>query len=317
MCPNAETVPDRPVALVLGGSRGLGLLIAEELLRRGHLVVVAARDETEVEAAARALEALGPVRAERCDIRDRHEVGDLVGRVEHSVGPIEVLVTVAGIIQTAPAESLVLHEFEDAIDTMAWGPIHAALTVLPHMRRRGHGRIGTVTSVGGMVSPPHLLPYATAKFAAVGFSDGLAAALSGSDVTATTIVPGLMRTGGHVHARFGGDSAAEYAWFAPAASLPLLSIDADRAARRIVDAVLAGRPMVVLTPLAWLGIRVRGLAPATTTRVMGLMGRLLPSAPARGGAHTVDGAEARRRLGSPLVDRLATLGDRAARRNKG
>lgn len=80
-------------------------------------------------------------------------MGDLVGRVEHSIGPIEVLVTVAaGIIQTAPAESLVLHEFEDAIETMAWGPIHAAMTVLPHMRRRGHGRIGTVTSVGGMVS---------------------------------------------------------------------------------------------------------------------------------------------------------------------
>ncbi|KRB47764.1 SDR family oxidoreductase [Terrabacter sp. Root181] len=317
MCPNQEIVPERPVALVLGASRGLGLLIAEQLLRRGHLVVVAARDVAEVEAAARALEAFGPVRAERCDVRDRHEVGDLVGRVEHSIGPIEVLVTVAGIIQTAPAESLVLHEFEDAIETMAWGPIHAAMTVLPHMRRRGHGRIGTVTSVGGMVSPPHLLPYATAKFAAVGFSDGLASALSGSGVTATTIVPGLMRTGGHLHASFGGDPAAEYAWFAPAASLPLLSIDADRAARRIVDAVLAGRPMVVLTPLAWVGIRVRGLAPATTTRVMGLMGRLLPSAPLRAGAHTVDGAEARRRLGSPVVDRFATLGDRAARRNNG
>jgi NAD(P)-dependent dehydrogenase (short-subunit alcohol dehydrogenase family) len=315
MCPSEETVPDAPVALVLGASRGLGYLVAEELLRRGHRVVVAARDVEEVETAVRSLEAMGSVSGERCDVRDRHEVGELVGRVEHSVGPIEVLVTVAGIIQAAPAESLVLQEFEDAIDTMAWGPIHAAMTVLPHMRRRGHGRIGTVTSIGGMVSPPHLLPYATAKFAAVGFSDGLAAALSGTGVTATTIVPGLMRTGGHVHARFGGDPEAEYAWFAPAASLPLLSIDAERAARRIVDAVLSGRPMVVLTPLAWVGIRVRGLAPATTTRVMGLMGRLLPSAPARGGARTVEGAEARRRLGSPLVERLTTLGDRAARRN--
>ena len=216
----------------------------------------------------------------------------------------------AGVIQTAPVESLVLHEFEDAMDTMAWGPIHAAMTVLPHMRRRGHGRIGTVTSVGGMVSPPHLLPYATAKFAAVGFSDGLAAALSGTGVTATTIVPGLMRTGRSRARAFRRRPRGRVRVVRPAASLPLLSIDADRAARRIVDAVLAGRPMVVLTPLAWVGIRVRGLAPATTTRVMGLMGRLLPSAPARGGAHTVDGAEARRRLGSPLVDRLATLGDR-------
>ncbi len=311
----AEGGAERPVAVVLGGSRGLGLLIAKELLARGHRVVVAARDDDELEQAAVTLADWGPVSAERCDVRDRHEVGELVGRVEHTVGPIEVLVTVAGVIQTAPLESLVLHEFEDAMNTMAWGPIHAAMTVLPHMRRRGHGRIGTVTSIGGMVSPPHLLPYATAKFAAVGFSDGLAAALSGTGVTATTIVPGLMRTGGHEHARFGGDATAEYAWFATAASLPLVSMDADRAARRIVDAVLAGRPMVVLTPLAWLGIRVRGLAPATTTRVLGLVGRLLPDAPGREGARTAEGSEARRRLGSSLVETLTTLGDRAARRN--
>ena len=165
-----------------------------------------------------------------------------------------------------------------------------------------------------MVSPPHLLPYATAKFAAVGFSDGLAAALSGTGVTATTIVPGLMRTGGHQHARFGGNPAKEYAWFAPAAALPLVSIDAERAARRIVDAVLAGRPMVVLTPLAWVGIRVRGIAPATTTRAMGLMTRLLPGSPGRDGARTLPGNDARRRLRSRFVDRLTALGDRAAAR---
>ncbi|MEW1955483.1 SDR family NAD(P)-dependent oxidoreductase [Terrabacter sp. NPDC080008] len=303
-----------PVAVVLGASRGLGFLIARDLLQRGHHVVLAARDEAELADAARDLEGLGPLAVEPCDVRDRHQVGELVGKVEHTVGPIEVLVTVAGVIQAAPAESLALHEFEDAIDTMAWGPIHAAMTVLPHMRRRGHGRIGTVTSIGGMVSPPHLLPYATAKFAAVGFSDGLAAALSGTGVSATTVVPGLMRTGGHVHARFGGDAPAEYAWFAPAASLPLVSVDAERAARRIVDGVLRGKAMVVLTPLAWVGIRVRGLAPATTTRLMGLAARLLPGPAGREGARTVEGAEAARRLASPLVDRLTTLGDRAARR---
>ncbi|NUR82334.1 MAG: SDR family oxidoreductase [Dermatophilaceae bacterium] len=306
---------DKPVAVVLGASRGLGFLVARELVDRGHHVVVAARDASEVDQAVADLSRRGDVTGETCDVRDRHDVGELVGRVEHTLGPIEVLVTVAGIIQAAPAESLVLHEFEDAIDTMAWGPINAAMTVLPHMRRRGRGRIGTVTSIGGMVSPPHLLPYATAKFAAVGFSDGLAAALSGTGVTATTIVPGLMRTGGHEHARFGGDATAEYSWFAPAASLPLLSVDAGRAARRIVEALLAGRPMVVLTPLAWLGIRVRGLAPGTTTRVMGLAGRLLPGPPARGEARTVDGRQVREGVRSRVVHALTRLGDEAARRN--
>ena len=307
-----STPGEQPVALVLGASRGLGLLLARELLGRGYRVVVAARDEGELNAAVEQLEAEGEVHARVCDVGDADAVGALVGDVEREVGAVEVLLTVAGIIQVGPARAMALGDFEEAIATMTWGPIHAAGSVLPHMQRRGPGRIGTVTSIGGMVSPPHLLPYATAKFGAVGFSDGLAAALSGSGVTATTVVPGLMRTGSHQRATFTGDAPAEYAWFAPAASLPLLSVDAERAARRIVDGVLAGKPMVVLTPLAWVGIRVRGLAPATTTRVLGLVGRLLPERPGRGSRRAVAGLEAARRLASPVVDRLTVFGDRAA-----
>lgn len=304
-----------PLALVLGGSRGLGLLIARELLTRDHRVVIAARDTDELERARRQLENLGPVGVRTCDVRDRQGLRDLVDELEEQVGPIEVLVTVAGVIAVAPLESLTVEHFDEAVDTMLWGPVQAALTVLPAMRGRGRGRIATITSIGGMVSPPHLLPYATAKFGAVGFSDGLAAALMGSGVTATTVVPGLMRTGSQERASFGGKADQEYAWFATAASLPLLSVDAERAARRIVDAVLAGRPLVVLTPLAWVGIRVRGLAPGTTTRLMGLANRLLPRGPAHGGHQLVEGSSARARLASRTVEALTVLGRRAADRN--
>jgi NAD(P)-dependent dehydrogenase (short-subunit alcohol dehydrogenase family) len=307
--------PARGLALVMGASRGLGLLIARELLDRGHDVVITARGADDLEAAVRRLSGRGRhVHARVCDVRDRSAVVDLVEEVEDTIGPIDVLLSVAGIIEVGPAEAMTPETYDDAIDTMTRGPIHAALAVLPGMRRRGRGRIGTVTSIGGMVSPPHLLPYATAKFGAVGFSDGLVAALSGTGVTATTVVPGLMRTGSHQRARFSGNAEAEYAWFAPAASMPLVSMDADRAARRIVSGVLAGRPMVVLTPLAWVGIRVRGLAPATTTRVMGWTGRLLPGQPSRGGRHAMEGRDAAAAVGH-VVRRLTTLGDRAARRN--
>lgn len=84
----------------------------------------------------------------------------------------------------------------------------------------------------------------------MGFADGLVAAVQGSGVTATTVVPGLMRTGSHVMAEFVGEPSEEFAWFSLGASLPLLSIDADRAARQIVSRVLAGRARVTLTPLA-------------------------------------------------------------------
>lgn len=292
--------------------------MASELQQRGRHVVITARDADELEHAATQLrgpEPLPQIDTRVCDVRDRHAVHRLVEEVEANVGPIETVLTVAGIIQTGPAEAMTHEHFEDAINTMTWGPINVALSVLPHLRKRRAGHIGTVTSIGGMVSPPHLLPYATAKFGAVGFSDGLAAELQGTGVTATTIVPGLMRTGSHERAYFTGNPSREYAWFAPAASLPVLSMDAERAARRIVDAVLAGKPMIMLTPLTWVGVRVRGVMPATTTRVMGLANRLLPGMPEAGSQGTVEGRQADRMLDSKVVRFLTKLGRRAAAHN--
>lgn len=302
------------LALVAGGSRGLGLLLARELLTRGSRVVICARDESELQRAAAQLQPDGEVHWRVCDVRDANAVRDLVEGVEADLGPIDTAIAVAGIIQVGPLEAITLEHFEDALATMTRGPIHVAWAVLPGMRARGRGRIATVTSVGGVVSPPHLLPYSTAKFGAVGFSDGLAAALRGSGISATTIVPGLMRTGSHERAQFTGDAPREYAWFGPAASLPVLSMDADRAARRIVEGVLAGRPVVTLTPLAVLAGRFRGLAPATTIRLLGLVNRMLPTAPPGAPGETVEGREADRRLDSAIVRGLVTLGSRAADR---
>ncbi|HET6667750.1 MAG TPA: SDR family oxidoreductase [Intrasporangium sp.] len=302
----------QPVALVVGGSRGLGLIIARELTRRGRRVVIAARTEPDLDDAVAQLG--GPAVAESrvCDVRDREAVRRLVEDVETAVGPIETVITVAGIIRVGPLESMTFEHFEDAVNTMMWGPINVALTVLPYLRERRRGHIGTVTSIGGMVSPPHLLPYATAKFGAVGFSDGLAAELQGTGVTATTIVPGLMRTGSHLRAEFAGEK--EFAWFGPAASVPGLAVDAERAGRRMVDAVLAGKPMLLLTPLTHIGVRVHGLMPATTTRVMGLASRLLPGPSDDGTTGAIEGHEAERRLDSKVVNTLTSWGRKAAHR---
>ena len=322
------------VALVAGASRGLGLLISSELVHRGFQVHGCARDRAELDRAEALVNsgAVGPGESDDapgtargefvghvCDVADADAVSAWVEDVRSTHGRIDVAIHVAGIIQVGPVESTTLGHFRAAIDTMLLGPVHFCLAVLPTMLEAGAGRIGVVSSVGGVVSVPHLLPYSVAKFGAVGLTEGLHAELSGTGVTATTIVPGLMRTGGHVHAQFVGDAAKDYAWFAPGASLPLLSVSAERAARRIVDAVLAGRPQVELTPLTWVGRRVHGVAPGTTARVLGLVARALPRASAdgpslSGGTAHVPGANARRALGSRVVDTLSTLGDRAARR---
>ena len=325
------------VALVAGASRGLGLLISAELVARGYRVHGCARDREELDRAAeligsgrvgalaagggdQGVHAPGSFVGEVCDVTDADAVTAWVDDVRTREGSVDVAIHVAGIIQVGPVESTTLGHFRAAIDTMLLGPVHLCLAVLPGMLEADRGRIGVVSSVGGVVAVPHLLPYSVAKFGAVGLSEGLQAELSGTGVTSTIIVPGLMRTGGHVHAQFVGDAPRDYAWFAPGASMPLLSVSAERAARRIVDGVLAGRSQVELTPLTWVGRRVHGLAPGTTSRVLGFVARALPRDGSTGpqvdsdDTSHVEGARARRALGSHVVNAISTLGDRAARR---
>lgn len=302
-------------ALVAGASRGLGLLVARDLARRGLDVAICARDAVELEHAVAQLASEGDtVRSYVCDVTDRTAVNDLVARLERENETLDVAIHVAGIIQVGPLDAMAADRFDEAIDIMLRGPINLALAAVPGMRDRGFGRIATVTSIGGVVSVPHLLPYSTAKFGAVGFSQGLSAELAGTGVTSTTIVPGLMRTGSHLHAQFTGDAGSEYAWFGPGASLPLLAMDAEKAAGRMVRGVLAGDPVVTLTPMAHIGKRVAGLAPATTTRLMGLVSRALPTG---SDVDVREGMDARTELRPAtrrVVDTLTAVGDRVARR---
>lgn len=305
------------VALVAGGSRGLGLLIARELGSRGHRLVVCARDALELEQAADDLRGRGySVRTEVCDVANHDSVEQMIDRVE-AEAPIDVLVTVAGVIQVGPLDAMERDHFASAIDIMLWGPINTTLAVTSRMRQRKRGRIGVITSIGGLVAAPHLLPYVTAKFGAVGFSRGLRAELAGSGVSVTTIAPGLMRTGSHLRAEFVGQQGKEYAWFSALASMPLVSMDAERAARLIVDRVLAGRAMLVLTPLAKIAWRFDTLFPNLTAALLGLMSRLLPGPARARSGEAVEGWQAAQRLSRPArraSAAITTLGARAADR---
>lgn len=313
----------QPVALVTGGSRGLGLIFVKQLIDRGYRVALCGRDLERAQEAAREVGAHGY----SCDVSDRDQVYDLVRDVEADLGPIEVLIHAAGVIQVGPAESMTLDHFDETVGSILMGAVNAAWAVLPGMKARHYGHIGIVTSIGGKLSPPHMLPYSTAKFGAVGFTEGLAAELAGTGVTATTLVPGLMRTGSHEGASFTGNHGAEFAWFGPAASLPLLTMSAERAVRRMLDGVLRGKPLVVLSAMSHAGMRVHGLSPTLTVHLMSIMNRLLPDAPSSGmpfarsseapGSVAVPGREAKKLLSAPAgaaVRTLTTLGRRAGKR---
>ncbi|MGW3493614.1 SDR family NAD(P)-dependent oxidoreductase [Streptomyces sp. NPDC001020] len=304
-------------ALVTGGSRGLGLLIARELVGRGCRLLICARDADELHRAEEELRAMGgQVHSMVADLTDSTAPDRLVAAAQESYGRVDVLVNNAGNIQVGPIETMTEQDFREAMEVMFFAQLRMALAVLPGMRSRGTGRIVNITSLGGRIAVPHLLPYAAAKFAATGFSEGLRAELAPAGIRVTTVLPGLMRTGSHFAARFGGKAEREYAWFATGAGMPLLSMNAERAARAVVRAAERGRPEVVLTPAAKAAIRLHGLAPATTGRILSLVDRLLPSADEGSGpVPGLSGVDACERLDSRLVNRVTSLANRAARRN--
>jgi NAD(P)-dependent dehydrogenase (short-subunit alcohol dehydrogenase family) len=152
---------DGATVVIFGGSRGLGLALAREfaVAEQAH-VVLAARDDQELERAAADVEGLGGrVTTIQCDLRDRSQIDRTIQRILHDRGAIDVLVNNAGIIQVGPIEHMTVADFEEAMATHFWGPLHTTLAALPHMTARGAKRIVNISSIGGKIAVPHLLPY--------------------------------------------------------------------------------------------------------------------------------------------------------------
>ncbi len=191
-------------------------------------------------------------------------------------GRVDVLINNAGRIQVGPADHMRLEDYEEAMAVHFRGPLRAMLAAIPHMRRQHGGRIVNISSIGGKIPVPHLAPYVASKFALTGLSSSLHAELARHDIVVTTVSPGLMRTGSPINASMKGQHAAEFAWFAASDSLPGLSMDATRAAARILDACRQGRAELVLTLPARLAVALYGLAPDTVVRLATFANRMLP-----------------------------------------
>lgn len=265
-------------ALVTGGSRGLGLLIAEELVRRGARIAICARDGDELERARARLAAQGgDVIALRADLERPSDLRMLTQKVRDAFGEIDVLINNAGVMEVGPASEMTEASFERAMSVHFWAPLQLMRDVIPDMRAKRRGLIVNISSIGGIVSVPHMLPYCASKFALTGLSEGMHAELAADGIRVTTVCPGLMRTGSVRHVWFRGQREKEMSLFSLLAALPLFSMDARRAARKIVEASLRGRPHLVLTWQAKLAGRVHGIAPGFANRLLGWANRALPA----------------------------------------
>jgi short-subunit dehydrogenase len=297
--------------LITGSSRGLGLALAEEFARAGCNIILCARDEAELHRARALVERHGVnVATYPCDVSKQNQVEHMITFAQERFGQVDILVNNAGSIAVGPVRTQRLEDFQEAMDTMFWGAVYPTLALLPQMISRRRGKIVNVTSIGGRVSVPHLLPYSCAKFAHVGFSEGLHSQLKKFGIHVLTVVPGLMRTGSHLHAQFKGDHQKEFGWFALSGTNPLLSVSAETAARRIVSATRRNQTDLVLGWQAKTLAHAHGIAPGITQDVLAIVDRMLPESDDRMSqkkpGHESHSAVTR----SPLT----ALGKRAARR---
>jgi NAD(P)-dependent dehydrogenase (short-subunit alcohol dehydrogenase family) len=265
------------VVLITGGSRGLGLVLARQLADRGARLAICARDPDELERARHDLRyRAADVLAVECDVTSRPQVNGMIEGVLQHFRRIDVLINNAGLISVGPIETMTFDDYAVAMNTHFYAPLFTTLAVLPHMKQRRSGRIVNISSIGGLVPAPHLLPYTASKFALSGFSQGLRAEVMKDNIYVTTVYPGLMRTGSPRNALFKGRHHEEYAWFATLDTLPLTSIPVTRAARQIIEAFTHGQSNAVLSVQAKGAALVHALLPSLANDASALVNLLLP-----------------------------------------
>jgi len=300
------------VVLIAGGSRGFGLVLARNLAQKGAKLAICARSADDLELARQELEARGAeVIAMTVDVTVNEEVKAMIRDIIRHYGRIDVLVNNAGIIQVGPQQLMGVEEYQVAMQTNFWAQLYAIQAVVPHFMNRRRGRIVNITSIGGKLAIPHLLPYTASKFASVGLSEGMHAELKKHNIHVTTVIPNLMRTGSPINAVIKGDHEKEYAWFKHAGANPVFSQDPDKTARRVIQAIEYGESEVTLSLTGKVANLVKGFAPGWVNFMMGIANRLLPEA-VTGNNSALKGREAESALSQGPISNLS---DRAAARN--
>lgn len=186
------------VAVVTGGSRGIGLAIARALVERGAKVAITATSDATLRNAARELEqaadrdAVLPVRA---DVRRYAEVEQAMKAAVERFGGIDVLVNNAGVGVFGSVADMSIDEWHQVIDTNLTGVFYCCHAVLPHLRTRGGGWIINVSSLASTNAFPEAAAYCASKAGLNAFSEALMQEVRHDGVRVACVMPGSVRTG--------------------------------------------------------------------------------------------------------------------------
>jgi NAD(P)-dependent dehydrogenase (short-subunit alcohol dehydrogenase family) len=190
------------VAIVTGGTKGIGRAIADALLREGVSVCVSARNVEVIEAASTqigdAREIMFP-----CDVRDYDHVKALVDYTVKELGGLDILINNAGIGIFETVEQTSPEDFRAVLETNLFGVFHGCHAAIPEMKKRGGGYIINISSLAGANPHPRMAAYNASKFGLNGFSEALMQEVRHDNIKVSYIMPGSVNT------EFGGDSPSD------------------------------------------------------------------------------------------------------------
>jgi NAD(P)-dependent dehydrogenase (short-subunit alcohol dehydrogenase family) len=195
------------IAVVTGGTKGIGRAIAEELLKAGGKVFICARNRDELKHALAEMSALGQIEGELCDMRSFEQVKMMLDECERKFGGVDVLVNNAGIGIFKSVEELTPQEFQAVLETNLFGVFYSCHAAIPMMKRRDGGYIINISSLAGANAHPRMAAYNASKFGLNGFSEALMQEVRHDNIKVSYIMPGSVNT------EFGGEAVSpEKAW---------------------------------------------------------------------------------------------------------
>jgi len=195
------------VAVVTGGTRGIGRAIASSLVGAAVQVAITARNEQDLAQATSQLNEHGKVAGYVCDVRDYDQVKVTFARITEDFGGVDILINNAGIGIFASVESMSVEDFRAVLETNVFGVFYCCHEAIPLMKRRGGGYIINISSLAGANPHANMAAYNASKFGLNGFSEALMQEVRHDGIKVSYIMPGSVNT------EFGGDEpSAEKSW---------------------------------------------------------------------------------------------------------
>jgi short-subunit dehydrogenase len=255
-------VKDKVVAIT-GASKGIGAELARQLAAKGARLVLAARNEAELDAVAKACRALGAAVVNvKADVSLERDCQAIVAGAVLAFGRLDVLVNNAGISMWAKFEDIEdLSILERIMKVNYMGAVYCTRHALPHLRQ-SRGLLVGVASLAGKVGVPTRTGYSASKHAMTGFFDSLRIELQGSGVDVTMIHPGFVATGIRENAA-GPDGRPIQV--SPVKEGEVMSVEA--CAARIVAAIERREREVVMTARGKIGLWLKLVAPGLIDRI--------------------------------------------------